>query len=247
MLCVCVFCVYFRLNHYCVQFWIEFLCARTIKLRINWLRAMFVLPFELYTVFEFGLVLCVRAPSNSEIIGCAPCSFCLSNMTVFEFWLFLCVRASSNSDLMSCAQCSFDIPVFTVDSLVTESSNSWWLTGWWSDNTHTVSLGDDEYDWWLWWSKSLWRDVRVSTQGTNRFPTWDSAVLQNILAPDLLSVAESSFSVLLVQKRILVHWIYSHKRSGQSCHKSSTLHPLRASVGVKDSECAHCHLHSGWA
>ena len=40
-----------------------------------------------------------------------------------------------------------------------------------------------------------------------------------------------------MQKQILVHWIYSHKRSDQSFHKSSTSHPLRASVCVKDSGC----------
>ena len=145
------------------------------------------------TVFEFWLILCVRAPSNYDLIGCAQCSFSLSNMTVFEFWLSLCMRASTNSDVIPCAQWSCDLLVFTVDSLVTESSNSWWLAGWWSVNTHIVFLGDGEYDWWLWWSESFWRDVRVSTQGTRRFPTWDSVLLRNIPALDLLFVAENSF------------------------------------------------------
>ena len=56
-------------------------------------------------------------------------------------------------------------------------------------------------------------------------PTWDSVVPQNIPALDLLSVAESSFSVPLAQKRILVHWIYSHKRSDQSCHSPALYIP----------------------
>ena len=47
-----------------------------------------------------------------------------------------------------------------------------------------------------------------------------------------LFVEESSFSPPSVQKRILDHWIYSHKRNGQSFHKSNISHPLRASVGV---------------
>ena len=83
------------------------------------------------------------------------------------------------------------------------------------------------------------------TQGTIRFPTWDSVLPQSIPALGLLSVVESSFLVLLVQKQILVHWIYSHKRSDQPFHKSNTSHPLRASVCVWDSVCAHYHFHSG--
>ena len=66
-----------------------------------------------------------------------------------------------------------------------------------------------------------------------------------IPALGLLSVVESSFLVLLVQKQILVHWIYSQKRSDQFFHKSNTSHPLRASVCVWDSVCAHYHFHSG--
>ena len=80
------------------------------------------------TVFNSELIFCVRASSNSEIIVCAQCSFCPSNITVSDSELILCVRASSNSELMPCAQCSFDFPVFTVVSSViapiTESSNS---------------------------------------------------------------------------------------------------------------------------
>ena len=81
------------------------------------------------TVFESEMIFCVRASSNSDIMTCAQCSFCPSNLTVYDSELILCVRVSSSSEIMSCAQCSFEFSVFTVASSVIspilESSNSW--------------------------------------------------------------------------------------------------------------------------
>ena len=124
MLCVCIFRVYLCTDHYCVQFRTNFLCARIIKLQINdCAPCLFGLSNS--TVFESGVVLCVRAPSNSKLNDCAQCLFCSSNETVFEFIQVFCVRASTNLDVMPCAQCSFDSSVFTAGSLETESSFSW--------------------------------------------------------------------------------------------------------------------------
>ena len=163
------------------------------------------------TVFDSRLVLCVRVSSSSEIILCAQCSFFTLNLPVSDSVLFSCACRSSSSEIIACAQYSFLFTVFTVIpsviSPIFKRSISWWLTGWWSDSTHTVFLGDDEDDWWLhmWWSKSLWRDVRVSTQGSIRFPHCDSALPQSIPAFGQLSAGVSSFSMFLVRKPILVH------------------------------------------
>ena len=54
-----VFCACIS-DHYCVQFWIESLSARTIKHRNIWLRAMFVLSFEHNCVRIWNESLCAR-------------------------------------------------------------------------------------------------------------------------------------------------------------------------------------------
>ena len=129
-----------------------------------------------------------------------------STTTVFDSGLIICARWSSSSEIMVCAQCSFVLTVFTVIASVispmSKRSISWRLTGWWSTNTHTVFLGDDEDEWWLRCFKSLWWDVRVSTQGSIRFPHWYSVLPQSIHSLGLLSPGESSFLLLSVRKHI---------------------------------------------
>ena len=149
-----------------------------------------------------------RASSKCTTCCASVSSACISTSitSMFDFEMFVCARWSSAIEIMFCAHCPFGLIVFTITesviSLISERSVFWWLIGWWSVNTHTVFWGDDEDEWWLWWVKSLWWVVRISTQGSIRFPRWCSALPQSSHFPGPISPGDSSFGSLSVQKQI---------------------------------------------
>ena len=92
------------------------------------------------------------------------------------------------------SQCWPDIGELHYAGLVidTQHRHSFCCSNWNRGKTNVCS----------WWLRSLWWVVRLSTQGSIRFPRWGSALPQSSRFPGLISPGDSSFGSLSVQKQI---------------------------------------------
>ena len=166
------------------------LCSANVSLNLPcWTRKMgnLVLGKTILTSNARGVA--CSGVVGSIPSGCTSCRKRSSALGVVRFhrtiWHISTVEAASSASLLG-ATCQ---------------TNRQLRKRLWHPCVLRVSLRDED-EWWLWWVKSLWWVVRVSTQGYIRFPRCCSAHSQSNRLPDPISLEDSSFGSLWEQRQI---------------------------------------------